>query len=129
LSWNAYFLGENFQFHQWVCIQWFLNHSSRLPLKWQNFKILMNVSSATTVSGLRMQIYSLPALRRYYFLLKTNIIRMSLTFGKRFSIIAQLSSGELLSITMISPSMVSNAFWTLKHIVLENIGRCNYNDG
>jgi hypothetical protein len=74
------------------------------------FKILMNVSSATTVSGLRMQIYSLLALRRYYFLLKTNIIRMSLTFGKRFSIIAQLSSGELLSITMISPSMVSNAF-------------------
>jgi hypothetical protein len=33
---HAYFLEEIFQFHQWVCIPRFLNHSSRLPLKWQN---------------------------------------------------------------------------------------------
>jgi hypothetical protein len=49
-----------------------------------------------------MQIYScLPYADIISFGKPTLSWRMSLTFEKRFSIIAQLSSGELLSITMI----------------------------
>jgi hypothetical protein len=44
------------------------------------FKIFNEISSATTVSGLRMQIYS-PALRRYYSFWKTNIILVSDEFN------------------------------------------------
>ena len=78
------------------------------------FRILKKVSSATIVSGFKMQMYS-PLAWATPILFpfgkpKFSVFDINFTSGKRCCIMAQLSSEELLSMTIISPSIPSSAF-------------------
>ena len=89
----------------------------KLDLLLANCNTFSKVSSATTVSGFKIQTYSpLASARAILFPLgkpKFSLFAINFIFGKRVCIISQLPSDELLSITIISASKFKILFRTL----------------